>query len=143
MSQRNSADAKTYLRRLRWISRDITSKEELLQKWRTRATSVTVRLDPNKVKGGGSTSAEDLLVAMADLEIELQEQIRESVEDEKQALVLIGKLEDERYREILLQRYFLGRTWREIAEAIGYDERHVTRLHGYALQELQKELDHE
>ena len=143
MSQRNSADAKIYLRRLRWISRDITSKEELLHKWRTRATSVTVRLDPNKVKGGGNMSAEDLLVAMADLEIELQEQIRESVEDEEQALVLIGKLEDERYREILLQRYFLGKTWRDIAEAIGYDERHVTRLHGYALQELQKELDHE
>lgn len=29
----------------------------------------------------------------------------------------------------------------ELAEAIGYDGRHVTR--GYALQELQKELDHE
>ena len=141
MRQRNFSDAKTYLRQLRWISRDISCKEELLHKWRTRTMNVTVQLDPNKVQGGRKSSAEDLLVAMADLEIELQEQIRESLEQEKKALTMIGDLKDERYREILMQKYFLDKTWREIADAIGYDERHVTRLHGYALQEFQKEME--
>lgn len=56
---------------------------------------------------------------------------------------LIGKLEKERFREILTRKYLNGESWKTIRDKMGYrDEKSVYRCHGYALKafsELMKE----
>lgn len=37
---------------------------------------------------------------------------------------------------VLRRRYILGQSWDTIATEIGYEIRHVTRIHGYALQHI-------
>jgi DNA-directed RNA polymerase specialized sigma24 family protein len=39
-------------------------------------------------------------------------------------------------RYLMRARYIEGLRWEEIAERLSYDVRHITRLHGYALQKM-------
>jgi DNA-directed RNA polymerase specialized sigma subunit len=45
----------------------------------------------------------------------------------------IDAVDDVRYRQVLERRYRFYMSWDEIAEEMGYDPRHVQRLHGEAL----------
>ena len=73
----------------------------------------------------------------------LADQLREK-EDEYTALIrkaekLIGKLKQDKFREILTRRYLNNESWRTIRDKMDYkDEKSVYRCHGYALRELQK-----
>lgn len=49
---------------------------------------------------------------------------------------MIGALRNKTHAKILRLRYLDGKRWEEIAVATGYTFRHVTRLHGDALQEF-------
>lgn len=48
----------------------------------------------------------------------------------------IRELGNENERDVLFYRYIKGFTWWEIAEKMGYSERHITRIHGEALAHL-------
>lgn len=52
---------------------------------------------------------------------------------------LIGKLKQDKFREILTRRYLNNESWKTIRDKMDYkDEKSVYRCHGYALRELQK-----
>ena len=73
----------------------------------------------------------------------LADQLRKK-EEEYTALIqkaekLIGKLKQDKFREILTRRYLNNESWRTIRDKMDYkDEKSVYRCHGYALRELQK-----
>ena len=46
----------------------------------------------------------------------------------------INALEDERARDVLIQRYVGGNTWGDIADAMGYGVRQIYRMHEWALE---------
>ena len=46
----------------------------------------------------------------------------------------IHQMQDGAEKEVLIRRYLMGRTWEQIAVEMDYTYRHVTRLHGTALQ---------
>ena len=50
---------------------------------------------------------------------------------------VISDLEDTREWRVMLYHYIAGMTWSQIADEIGYSERHVQRLHGRALAHLE------
>ena len=50
----------------------------------------------------------------------------------------ISRLAKPEFRLVLRGRYYSGRKWNEIAEALHFDVRYVQTLHGNALQELEK-----
>ena len=52
----------------------------------------------------------------------------------------IMKLEDDRHRMILRERYICCKSFEEIAVNEGYVYRHITRLHGQALEEFEKKF---
>lgn len=60
------------------------------------------------------------------------------------ALDMIYKIEDPRYREILLLRYFKVKedgdrpSWDEIADEIGYSYRHTTKTHHAAMEAFER-----
>ena len=70
--------------------------------------------------------------------IQLTERINLEIEDlcriKRQVNDAIDAVEDMRYRWILELRYRNYLTWEQIAEKTGYDQRHVYRLHGDALE---------
>lgn len=50
----------------------------------------------------------------------------------------IDKIDNPLYRQILSDRYIAGNRWDTIAESAGYTCRQIFRLHGYALQEIDR-----
>ena len=65
-----------------------------------------------------------------DAEIDRLSRKREEIEQ------VIEKLPDKTERELLSRRYLLFQKWDKIAEDMGYSYRHITRLHGKALQKM-------
>lgn len=49
---------------------------------------------------------------------------------------LISSISDAAQREVLSRRYLMGQQWEEIAGSMDYSVRHITRLHGLALQNM-------
>ena len=47
------------------------------------------------------------------------------------------------YRTILIERYFNGKRWEEIAKAMYYDLRYLYSMHGLALEALDKVIEEE
>lgn len=54
----------------------------------------------------------------------------------RQAERLISSISDAAQREVLSRRYLMGQQWEEIADSMDYSVRHITRLHGLALQNM-------
>lgn len=54
----------------------------------------------------------------------------------RQAERLISSISDAAQREVLSRRYLMGQQWEEIAGSMNYSVRHITRLHGLALQNM-------
>lgn len=48
----------------------------------------------------------------------------------------ISSISDAAQREVLSRRYLMGQQWEEIADSMDYSVRHITRLHGLALQNM-------
>lgn len=73
-------------------------------------------------------------------------ELTENIKKEIQALIMergqiineIHQLENPLYIDILYQRYIKYKSLSEIAETMHYTERHIQRLHGYALQMLEE-----
>ncbi len=53
----------------------------------------------------------------------------------------IKRLRSERERDVLFYRYIKGMDWWEIADRMGYCERHIHRYHGKALAHLELPKD--
>ena len=85
-------------------------------------------------------------IILADLERDFEEQLERLQRTQKGVTEVINTLEREDLRGILRLRYINGFKWSTIADMVGYDVRHVTRLHGVALallpsaEELEKKM---
>lgn len=70
----------------------------------------------------------------------LEEDLEKEREVRKQVFVqirtAIGSLEDTKEQDVLFYRYIKSLSWWKIGEKMGYDERHVRRIHGWALSHL-------
>ena len=56
----------------------------------------------------------------------------------ERARYLIGLVSDPAQCEVLERRYIRGQLWEDIAADMSYSRRHITRLHGLALQTCAK-----
>ena len=95
---------------------------------RVRAYEKTVR----EVSAGRTGAKDRLRETEAALEdaVRRWDRTRGDVED------AVGALEDPRLRELLERHYFQGETFREVAAAMHYSERHIARMHRQALEAL-------
>ena len=91
-------------------------------------------------RGGASdwTETADVLI---ELERVVNARIREMCKIKRLAMEAIEGVEEMRYREVLELYYLDGYTWDKVAETMGYDVRHVTRLHGKALLKVKVPKD--
>lgn len=87
----------------------------------------------------GASKTETAAIGLVEMEGQLAEKEREYTALIKKAEGLIGKLSQEKFRQVLTFRYLCDWSWRSIRDELGYkDEKSVFRCHGYALKELQR-----
>ena len=81
-------------------------------------------------------SVERAYCCLSDYATDVDKLMREMIAARQRAEVLIASVPDAVQREVLTRRYIIGQTWEDIADSMSYSRQHVTRLHGYALQNM-------
>ena len=81
-------------------------------------------------------SNEDKIIKLMDFEKKLQEQFDKL----KEISDTINTVSDPTHQAILVKRYLSNKSWEDIASELYISVRHVQRLHGYALLEIERIL---
>lgn len=129
--------AKEYLLQLDTLRDEIESTNLALEKIFTEASGIkAITYDKDRVQVSPSNHAENFMVKLAELGDEYaQMQMKYKLERDKR-IAMINGLSNPIHVRILRKRYIDGKTFEEIAVTLHYTYRHVTRLHGSALQEF-------
>ncbi|HIZ75692.1 MAG TPA: hypothetical protein H9723_10725 [Candidatus Mediterraneibacter stercoravium] len=72
---------------------------------------------------------------------ELIEERRQRIRTYKQIVQQIKRMKSRNESDVLFYRYIKGLDWWEIAEKMGYSQRHITRIHGKALAHFELPKD--
>ena len=133
--------AKEYLSRYHLINIRINQKIDQQRQLRELATNIS----PSS--GGGHSSGVSDKVGMAvakiaTLEQEISAEIDELIRVKAEIGRTISAVADERLRLILIARYINCMRWEQIAVTQNIDLRWLYRLHGQALREIEKIIDH-
>lgn len=126
--------------------RDAVRRADAAIRHRDELRAMAERITPNySGSGGGSHQTGDRLgetvAKIIDAEAEIDEKIGLMMATQREVVAVINAVPDARMREILSRRYISGQKFEEIAVTMNYDYRWITRLHGRALQEVQKIID--
>lgn len=133
--------AKEYLSRYHHINIRINQKIDQQRQLRELATNIS----PSS--GGGHSSGVSDKVGMAvakiaTLEQEINAEIDELIRVKAEIERTVSAVSDERLRLILIARYINCNRWEQIAVMQNIELRWLYRLHGRALSEVSKIIDH-
>ncbi|MCR4442158.1 MAG: sigma factor-like helix-turn-helix DNA-binding protein [Peptococcaceae bacterium] len=125
---------KEQLRQYRYLKKEIILLEEEIEKLRASL------LAPPKPDGLPKSNyavdrTANTIAKIVDLEKKLQEVINDYIAVRTQIEKSIESLQSDE-RLIIRYRYVEGMSWEEIAVAMNYTYRHVTRMHGWALKKM-------
>lgn len=140
MQQENPA--KVFLRRYRSISGRIDALQKAIDEAMARAMNTSITLKEIKVLSSPAESdpmARDVCTAVDACGI-LYQKKAEAEAALREIISAIDSLRDERQKEVLTRRYITGQGFREIREAMHYEETQIFVIHGRGLLEVNKWL---
>lgn len=114
--------------------------EQELKKLREQMDSLTIDLDGMPRGTAVSDKTGELATQLADYEEKLIDARSNAWSIRMNVVNTIGKLTDSTYSQLLYKRYIELKTWERIAAELNYSYMHITRLHGYALAEIENVL---
>jgi hypothetical protein len=131
--------AKDFLSQAYRIDQRINSKIEQVQSLRDLAAKATATLSDIPPSKGSRNfhRMEDLIAKMVDLESEINADIDNLIGLKIEIVATIKRVSSPELQTLLEMRYMSYMTWENIAVEIHYDLRHVHRLHGKALAEIE------
>ncbi len=129
--------AKEYLSQSLRLNQRINSKLEQIQSLRELATKCTSIITgmPRNPNHGGSTMAAALM-KIVDLETELQNDVNRLVDLKEEIMTVVKAVDNIECQTLLELRYLCFKSWEQIAVDMGYNVRHIYRLHDEALQKV-------
>ena len=129
--------AKEFLKQARHIDQRINSKLEQVQSLRELATKATATLsDMPRSATPNIYRMEDVICKMMELESEINADIDELINTKHEVMAVIKMVERPEYQSLLELKYLCMKTWEEVAAELGYVYRQITRMHGYALEQV-------
>lgn len=134
-------DAKTYLLRVGMYDAKIDAKTEEIEHLREKLLRVTPVLKQDVVSG--SKNDDKMGGGMAEI-VDLQHEINACIDDYIKARAevtsILDKVENKDHYTVLYKKYVLYASLEQISCEMGYSYRHICRLHGRALQAVNKIL---
>ena len=129
--------AKEYLSQAYRLDKRINSKLDQIASLNELATKCTSTLSglPRNPNRGGSTVA-DAIGNVIDLQVEINRDIDRLVDLKQEITATIKAGGNNEYQTILEKRYLCFQSWEQIAVEMGYDVRHIYRLHQQALSDV-------
>ena len=135
--KRGSKAAKKYLERASWIGRRLSVKAEQLEALECIAERATSAL--RHAPGGGTPdphAREAVYAGIADLRDEIGREMARLAEARSGILEAVDALDDPREETVLELRYLCGKSWGEIADALGCSEQSALKTHARALERI-------
>ncbi|MEA4900572.1 DUF1492 domain-containing protein [Desulfitobacterium sp.] len=128
---------KEYLGQAYRLDQRINSKLEQIASLNELATKCTGVLTgmPRNPNRGTSTMA-DAVAKIVDLQAEINRDIDRLVDLKREMVRLIKAIDNTEYQTLLELRYLCFKTWEQIAVDMGYNVRHVYRLHDEAVENI-------
>lgn len=131
---------KEFLRSVREQDSLLRAYEQELEDLRRRAYNISSPKLGDKIQSNHLATLDEI-VDKLDSQIEKVNAAWDELIDKRdKAKTLIGRVEDESIRCVLYRYYILIQTWEQIAVEMNYTIRWVYKLHGKALQDLEKEF---
>ena len=124
---------KRYLKRYRRKLEVIERLEERVRALDSKIESLRSPSLSGMPRGGKALTSEDLIADKVDLERRIEKQKLEGDRLRRRTLDLIDQVDDVRRGEVLEDYFIYGMSFGQIAEEMGYTERHIIRLYGEAL----------
>lgn len=122
---------------MRRIDKEISALLRLVQSTRESLESITQNYNSD---GAQVTKDPHKFDRLIELEALVDSKVDEQIELKAEILRTIMQLDDRRQRLVLMEYYIEMKTWEQVAVDLNYSYMHITRLHGYALKEVQKIL---
>lgn len=134
-------DAKRYLQQIRLYDSCINAKLEERSRLKAMVTKITPTIKQDAVSGGGNQDKMAETVAkLIDLEAEIDRAVGRYVDARNAVVGTVDKVTDARLHKVLSKRYVEFKTWEQIACEMGKSYQWVCKLHGIALQAVEKIL---
>ena len=134
--------AKEYMQRVRRAEHELKLINAKRLHFIDLAASIGSGVGTAVGKPSGASRVEAAAVGIADLTTELDVKAKEYADMIRKAEKLIACLPMEKHRQVLTLRYLSDWSWRSISDELNYkDPKSVYRVHGWALQELDRILE--
>ena len=129
--------AKEYLSQAHRLDQRIDAKIAQVKSLNDLATKCTATITgmPRNPNGGGSTM-ETAVCKIIDLQDEINRDIDRLVDLKREIMEVIKAVADMEYQILLEKRYLCFHTWEQIAVDMGYNVRHLYRIHDEALDKV-------
>ena len=134
-------EAKEFLNQYRNALITIRNLEAEAEELELLAMNTTISIDGERVQSSGRKDRmAELAAKLADIEIELMDKRTEALSIMRKVGQVIASVENPDYRQLLHMRYVERHTWEEIAVEMHISYQWVCKLHGRALQEVEKKI---
>ena len=132
----NNEEKKQYLRRYQEAKKRAKRIQEEIEELRSSKTS-PVGLGDGMPHGSGTSDLSGYAARLDELLRELEAEKELQMVTYREIRQQIGMVSDAIEQEILSRRYLIGQSWEKIAVEMKYSYRHVTKLHGHALNHFE------
>ena len=129
--------AKEYLSQAYRLDQRIDAKIAQVSSLNDLATkcNATIGGMPRNPNRGASTMA-DVVVKIVDLQHEINDDIDKLIDLKREIITVIKSVVNVEYQIILEKRYLCFHAWEQIAVDMGYNVRHLYRIHEEALTQV-------
>ena len=131
---------KELLRSVREQDSLLRAYEQELEDLRRRAYNISSPKLGDKIQSNHLATLDEIVAKIEQQAAKVNAAWDELIDKRNQAKALINKVDDESIRCVLYRYYILIQTWEQIAVEMNYTIRWVYKLHGKALQDLEKEF---
>ena len=131
--------AREYLSQAYWLDQRINTMLEQIVSLNDMATKCTSTFsDMPRNQSNGGSAIENAVAKIIDLQIEINSEIDRLVDLKRELVRKIRAVENTEYRILLELRYLCFKTWKQIAHDMGFNIRHVYRLHEDAVENWER-----
>ena len=129
--------SKEYLNQAYWLDRRIDSKLEQLSSLKAMATKTTSAMSDEVVSSTRNVhSMQDVIAKIVDMQTEINMDIDRLVDLKSEIMHVIKEVKNPEHQTLLELRYLCFKSWEYVAEQMGYNVRHIYRLHDEAVEQI-------
>ncbi len=128
---------KEYLNQAYWLDRRIDSKLEQLSALKDMVTKTTSAMTDDVVSHTRNVhSMQDVVAKIIDMQAEINADIDRLVDLKSEIMHVIKDVRNPEHQTLLELRYLCFKSWEYVAEQMGYNVRHIYRLHDEAVEQI-------